>query len=96
MKPRFAVDEHLCNLFDASDDETTEGPTRHGDGKPSDEDQPAQEVEPLQLRVNSSFGSTRLRIWPGGTPAGTTGLPRAESKSGTCSMAATVGSLTFR
>jgi transposase len=52
VKPRFAIDEHLRNLFDASDDEPTEDPTGQGDGKPSDEGQLAQEVEPFQLPVS--------------------------------------------
>jgi transposase len=52
VKPRFAVDEHLRNLFEAADDETPENTPCREDEKRTDEEKPGQEVEPLQPPID--------------------------------------------
>ena len=52
MKPRFAVDEHLRHLFDATDGERQEAAPQHTDDIQTGEEQPAQKAEPTQLPVD--------------------------------------------
>jgi hypothetical protein len=52
VKPRFAVDEHLRNLFDATDDETQEDAPCRENERRTDEEQPVQGLEPFQLPVD--------------------------------------------
>jgi transposase len=56
MKPRFAVDEHLRNLFDATGDETPEDTARYEEEERPDEEHPAQVLEPIQLPTDPPAG----------------------------------------
>jgi transposase len=56
VKPRFAVDEHLRNLFEATEDKAQRDIPRRENETRGHEELSAQEDEPLQLPVNPPSG----------------------------------------
>ncbi len=66
MKPRFAVDEHLRNLFEAASDEGQDSAGQHADDEQRDEERPGKWLSRLSSR------SIRHRILPSRMPSGTT------------------------